>query len=168
MKSVADTNGVLDVVPATDDAIKHSVMTRGAPVLAAGEANGAGAGGIFFGLRISNQAATTSLTNAALILESRNSGRLGSTSLPGAWNLLGPSDEDILHLAAMGEEARRDWLLTHQPANPGDRFYWWETLLEAFLTRLRSSAPLTSTRREYSLLAAQATKEAIELQVMPP
>ncbi|MFI5620505.1 hypothetical protein [Streptomyces sp. NPDC051567] len=84
------------------------------------------------------------------------------------WNLLGPSDEEILHLAAMGEEVRRGWLFTHQPANPDDRFYWWDTLMEVSLARVRSSAPLTPTQREYSLLAAQATKEAIELQVIPP
>lgn len=81
--------------------------------------------------------------------------------------MLGPSDEDIRHLVELGEEARRCWLLTCQPADPDDRFYWWETLVEVSQDRVRSSTLSTSMRRKYSLLAAQATREAVKLRVTP-
>ncbi|MFI5671399.1 hypothetical protein [Streptomyces sp. NPDC051704] len=81
--------------------------------------------------------------------------------------MLGPSDEDIRHLVELGEDARRVWLLTYQPADPDDRFYWWETLVEVSLDRVRSSTLPTSMRRKYSLLAAQSTREAVKLQVTP-
>lgn len=57
IKWVVDTDGNLIVMPHTVDGageIPHSVLTRGQPVLAAGEADVAGAGGQYFGLEISN------------------------------------------------------------------------------------------------------------------
>lgn len=49
-----------------------------------------------------------------------------------------PSDEDIRHLAELGEEARRDWLLTWQPTDPSRRLYWWEAIIAVSMDRVRS------------------------------
>ncbi|MFI5671400.1 RHS repeat-associated core domain-containing protein [Streptomyces sp. NPDC051704] len=90
VKWVVDTNEVLHVVPATDDAIKHSIMTRGAPVLAAGEADVAGAGGMFFGLRISNQSGHYLPCRCSINLGIEKFRQAGIDFSPGSVELVGP------------------------------------------------------------------------------
>ncbi|MDA5281075.1 hypothetical protein [Streptomyces sp. Isolate_45] len=90
VKWVVDTNEVLHVVPATDDAIKHSIMTRGAPVLAAGEADVAGAGGMFFGLRISNQSGHYIPCRCSVNLGIEKFRQAGIDFSPGSVELVGP------------------------------------------------------------------------------
>ncbi|MFI1152691.1 RHS repeat-associated core domain-containing protein [Streptomyces sp. NPDC020817] len=90
VKWVVDTNEVLHVVPATDDAIKHSIMTRGAPVLAAGEADVAGAGGMFFGLRISNQSGHYLPCRCSINLGIEKFRQAGIDFSPGSVEFVGP------------------------------------------------------------------------------
>ncbi|MDH6117300.1 RHS repeat-associated protein [Kitasatospora sp. GAS204A] len=92
IKWVVGSDGKLVVMPKTvaGEEIPHSVLTRGQPVLAAGEADVAGGDGFHFGLRISNNSGHYMPCNCSLDIGIQNFREAGIEFDPGSVERVAP------------------------------------------------------------------------------